>query len=54
MMVSIRWQARLHYLKLLYREFQKYEAITVSVGDISQENTPVPVIKEQNISNALF
>ena len=56
MLVSIRCQIRIKYLKLLNREFHKYEVMTVSVvgGHSKKKKSQIPVIKQQNKSNALF
>ena len=57
MLVSIRCQIRIKYLKLLNRKFHKYEVMTVSVvGGHSKKKkkSQIPVIKQQNKSNALF
>jgi len=44
----------LDYLKLHYGEFQKYEVMTMSVvGSQPKKNMQIPVIKQQNTSNAL-
>ena len=50
------------YLKLQYREFQKYEVMNMSVvGGLpkkkkkqKKKNTQIPVIKHQNTTHALF
>ena len=45
------------YLKLQYREFQKYEVMNMSVeGGLPKKrnNTQIPVIKHQNTTHALF
>ena len=49
----------LDYLKLLDCEFQKYEAMTMSVvggqpNNTQKRETQIPVIKQRNTSNALF
>ena len=41
-------------MNYVYCEFQKYEIVTMSVVGGQPKNTQIPVIKQQNTSNALF